>query len=191
MKSGGRWSTSWDLVVTDMMIDQQPAVVVIDSIRMLRDFVAEAEIRAALYDLTSRIGHTETALLAVGEYTTAEIENSGAELALADGIIPLAYEARVPVDRHWLRVVARWACTNSASTTTASRSAISWTTSPASSAGPSYANWTPTAARPAVRTASRKLPARSVLTDRAALVLSPAPMLPAWNRSGAPRRLPC
>jgi circadian clock protein KaiC len=86
-------------------LDEQPAVVVIDSIKMLRDFVDEAEIRTALYDLTSRIGHTDTVLLLVGEYTTEEIDNSGTELALADGIIQLAYEPRVPVDRHYLRIV--------------------------------------------------------------------------------------
>jgi circadian clock protein KaiC len=86
-------------------LDEQPAVVVIDSIRMLRDFVQDAELRTALYDLTSRIGHTDTVLLMVGEYTVEEINDSGAEFALADGIIHLAYESRVPADRHWLRVV--------------------------------------------------------------------------------------
>jgi circadian clock protein KaiC len=86
-------------------LDENPAVVVIDSIKMLRDFVEEAEIRTALYDLTSRIGHTDTVLLMVGEYTTDEISDSGAEFALADGILHLAYEPRVPADRHWLRVV--------------------------------------------------------------------------------------
>ena len=86
-------------------LDEQPTVVVIDSIRMLRDFVADAELRTALYDLTSRIGHTDTVLLMVGEYTVEEINDSGSEFALADGIIHLAYESRVPADRHWLRVV--------------------------------------------------------------------------------------
>jgi circadian clock protein KaiC len=86
-------------------LDERPAVVVIDSIRMLRDFVQDAELRTALYDLTSRIGHTDTVLLMVGEYTVEEINDSGAEFALADGIIHLAYESRVPADRHWLRVV--------------------------------------------------------------------------------------
>ncbi|MGX6608452.1 RAD55 family ATPase [Micromonosporaceae bacterium Da 78-11] len=86
-------------------LDEEPAVVVIDSIRMLREFVEDIEIRTALYDLTSRIGHTDTVLLMVGEYTVEEINDSGAEFALADGIIHLAYEPRVPADRHWLRIV--------------------------------------------------------------------------------------
>jgi circadian clock protein KaiC len=86
-------------------LDEEPVVVVIDSVRMLRDFVADIEIRTALYDLTSRIGHTDTVLLMVGEYTVEEINDSGAEFALADGIIHLAYEPRVPADRHWLRIV--------------------------------------------------------------------------------------
>ncbi len=86
-------------------LDEEPAVVVIDSIKMLRDFVDETEIRTALYDLTSRIGHTDTVLLLVGEYTMEEINHSGAEFAMADGIVHLAYEPRVPADRNWLRVV--------------------------------------------------------------------------------------
>ncbi len=60
---------------------------------------------SALDDLTSRIGHTDTVLLMVGEYTVEEIRHSGAEFVLADCIIQLAYEPRVPTDRHWLQIV--------------------------------------------------------------------------------------
>jgi circadian clock protein KaiC len=84
-------------------LDEKPAIVVIDSVKMLRDFADEIPLRTALYDLTSRIGHTDTVALLVGEYTCDEID-SGMEFSLADGIIQLAYEPRVPIDRRWLRV---------------------------------------------------------------------------------------
>jgi circadian clock protein KaiC len=84
--------------------ETQPAVVVIDSAKALRDFVSESELRTALYGLASRVAHTEAVLLLVGEYTPHEIEG-GVEFSLADGILQLAYEAHEPVDRRWLRVV--------------------------------------------------------------------------------------
>ena len=85
-------------------IEEKPAVVVIDSAKALRDFIAERPLREALYDLTSRLGQTETVLVLVGEYAVDEVHD-GVEFALADGIIHLEYEPREPVDRRWLRVV--------------------------------------------------------------------------------------
>ncbi len=82
---------------------EEPAIVVVDSAKMLRDFAGERELRAALYDLTGRISQTGTALLLVGEYTPEELGN-GIEFSLADGIIQLEYESREPVDRRWLRI---------------------------------------------------------------------------------------
>ena len=84
-------------------LDEEPAIVVVDSAKMLRDFADERELRGALYDLTSRIAQTGTVLLLVGEYTPEELR-SGIEFSLADGIIQLEYEAREPVDRRWLRI---------------------------------------------------------------------------------------
>ena len=83
---------------------EQPVLVVIDSAKALRDFSGQRELRLALYDLTSRLAHTNAALLLVGEYTPGEIA-AGAEFSLADSIIQLAYEPREPVDRRWLRVI--------------------------------------------------------------------------------------
>ena len=83
---------------------EEPAVVVVDSAKMLRDFAGERELRTALFDLTGRISQTGTALLLVGEYTPEELGN-GIEFSLADGIIQLEYESREPVDRRWLRIV--------------------------------------------------------------------------------------
>ena len=94
-------------VVTEVVqkcFETRPAVVVIDSAKALRDFVGERELRTALYDLASRVAHTEALLLLVGEYTPHEIEG-GVEFSLADGIVQLAYEPHEPVDRRWLRVV--------------------------------------------------------------------------------------
>ena len=84
-------------------LDEEPAIVVVDSAKMLRDFADERELRAALYDLTGRISQTDTVLLLVGEYAPEEL-GSGIEFSLADGIIQLEYESREPVDRRWLRI---------------------------------------------------------------------------------------
>lgn len=86
------------------VLEAQPALVVIDSAKMLRDFAGERELRTALYDLISRVAHTETVLLLLGEYTSEEMQG-GVECSLADGIIQLAYQSREPVDRRWLRIV--------------------------------------------------------------------------------------
>jgi circadian clock protein KaiC len=84
-------------------LDEEPAVVVIDSTKMLRDFADDRELRMALYDLTSRVAHTNTVLLLVGEYTPEELAGD-VEFSLADGIVQLGYEAREPVDRRSLRI---------------------------------------------------------------------------------------
>jgi circadian clock protein KaiC len=86
------------------VLDEEPAVVVIDSAKMLRDFADQPALRRALFDITGRIASTGTVLLLVGEYTPGEIQ-TGIEFAVADGIIQLDYEAREPVDRRWLRVM--------------------------------------------------------------------------------------
>jgi circadian clock protein KaiC len=85
-------------------LDEEPAIVVIDSAKMLRDFADERELRSALYEMTGRLSHTETVLLLLGEYTPDELA-SDVEFSLADGIVQLEYEAREPVDRRWLRIV--------------------------------------------------------------------------------------
>jgi circadian clock protein KaiC len=85
-------------------LEEEPAVVVIDSAKMLRDFADKRELRSAFYDLTGRLSDTGTALLLLGEYTPRELRND-IEFSLADGIIQLEYQAREPVDRRWLRVL--------------------------------------------------------------------------------------
>lgn len=93
-------------VITEIVrvcFEDKPAVVVIDSAKALRDFVDEAELRTVLYDLAGKVAHSETVVLFLGEYSADELANSP-EFSLADGIVELAYEAREPVDRRWLRV---------------------------------------------------------------------------------------
>jgi circadian clock protein KaiC len=85
-------------------LEDEPAIVVVDSSKMLRDFADERQLRSALYSLTSRVAHTDTVLLLVGEYTPQELAG-GIEFSLADGIIYLEYQPREPVDRRSLRVM--------------------------------------------------------------------------------------
>jgi circadian clock protein KaiC len=85
-------------------LEEEPAIVVLDSSKMLRDFADERHLRSALYEVTSRVAHTDTVLLLVGEYTPEDLAN-GIEFSLADGIIQLEYQAREPVDRRSLRVM--------------------------------------------------------------------------------------
>lgn len=85
-------------------LDEEPSVVVVDSAKMLGDFVDKQELRRALYDLTSRLSRSGAVLLLLGEYTPRELR-SEVVFSLADGIIQLKYEAREPIDRRWLRII--------------------------------------------------------------------------------------
>ena len=84
--------------------ETRPAVVVIDSSKALHDVVDEDALRRAVYDLASRVAHSDAVLILVGEYS-AEETRSQPEFAVADGILQLENEARGPVDRRWLRVL--------------------------------------------------------------------------------------
>ena len=99
----GRMEPLVDEVARKTM-DEQPAMVVIDSAKALRDFTGARELRMAFYDLTSRLAHTNAALVLIGEYTPGEMA-ADVEFSLADTIVQLVYEAREPVDRRWLRVL--------------------------------------------------------------------------------------
>ena len=83
---------------------ENPAIIVVDSAKALRDFSENSRsLRAAVYQLAARIAVTDTTLLFVGEYSSEELE-SAPEFSLADGIVELVYEAHEPMDRRWLRV---------------------------------------------------------------------------------------
>ncbi len=85
-------------------LEEEPAIVVVDSAKMLSDFTDERGMRRALYDLTGRFARTGTVLLLLGEYTPEELR-SEVVFSLADGIIQLEYESREPIDRRWLRII--------------------------------------------------------------------------------------
>jgi circadian clock protein KaiC len=84
--------------------ETRPAVVVIDSSKALHDVVDPDALRRAIYDLASRVAHSDAVLILVGEYL-AEETRAQPEFAVADGILQLENEAQGPVDRRWLRVL--------------------------------------------------------------------------------------
>ncbi len=85
-------------------LDDEPVLVVIDSVKMLRDFVSDHALRMALYDLASRVAQSKAVLLLLGEYTPEEMQG-GVEFSLADAIVQLTHKSREPVDRRGLRVL--------------------------------------------------------------------------------------
>jgi circadian clock protein KaiC len=82
----------------------RPSIIVIDSSKALHDVIDPGGFRRAIYDLASRISHTDAVLILVGEYSGAETR-SQPEFAVADAIIQLENEPHGPVDRRWLRVL--------------------------------------------------------------------------------------
>jgi circadian clock protein KaiC len=78
--------------------------VVIDSSKALHDVVDAETLRRAIYDLASRVAHSDAVLILVGEYSPEETRTQP-EFAVADGILQLENESRGPIDRRWLRVV--------------------------------------------------------------------------------------
>jgi circadian clock protein KaiC len=84
--------------------ETRPAIVVIDSSKALHDVVEAGALRRAIYDLASRVAHSDAVLILVGEYS-AEETRMQPEFAVADAILQLENEARGPVDRRWLRVL--------------------------------------------------------------------------------------
>jgi circadian clock protein KaiC len=84
--------------------DVSPSVVVIDSTKALHEAMGKTEdFRAIVYDLASRIAHTNSVLIFVGEYSLQDVANV-AEFAVADAIIYMANEAAGTHDERWLRV---------------------------------------------------------------------------------------
>jgi circadian clock protein KaiC len=80
--------------ITDLVEREEPAVVVIDSFKALRDLLADASaVRTFVYDLAVHTATWGSVSLFVGEYTPDEIANF-AEFAIADGIIVLSNRRR-------------------------------------------------------------------------------------------------
>jgi circadian clock protein KaiC len=75
------------LEITGRVEGEEPALVVIDSFKALRDILGDAAtLRTFVYDLAVHLAGWGAASLLVGEYTEAET-TSDAEFAIADGII--------------------------------------------------------------------------------------------------------
>jgi circadian clock protein KaiC len=73
--------------ITSRVEREEPAVVVIDSFKAIRDILGEAAaLRRFVYDLAVHTAGWGAASLLVGEYTEAEVA-SEAEFAIADGIV--------------------------------------------------------------------------------------------------------
>jgi len=74
-------------VICDRVEREEPAIVVIDSFKAMRDLLADAAgIRTFVYDLAVHTAGWGAATLFVGEYTADEIAHF-AEFAIADGIL--------------------------------------------------------------------------------------------------------
>jgi circadian clock protein KaiC len=85
--------------ITTRVERAEPAVVVIDSFKAVRDILGDAAaLRTFVYDLAVHIAGWGAASLLVGEYTEAELA-SDAEFAIADGII------RLTTSRHDLSAI--------------------------------------------------------------------------------------
>jgi len=73
--------------ITERVEKEEPAIVVIDSFKAMRDLVAQVpSIRTFVYDLAVQIAGWGASALFVGEYTAEEIAGH-AEFAIADGIL--------------------------------------------------------------------------------------------------------
>jgi circadian clock protein KaiC len=74
--------------ITSRLEREEPALVVIDSFKAIREMVPESEVRAFVYDLAVHVAGWGAASLLVGEYSEAEMATFS-EFAIADGIIRL------------------------------------------------------------------------------------------------------
>jgi circadian clock protein KaiC len=96
---------SMSAVTTEVVrqaFESRPSVIVIDSSKALHEAEGPG-FRKAVYDLASRVAHTDAVLILVGEYDQEDMRTS-AEFAVADAIVLLANSPSGMVDRRWLRV---------------------------------------------------------------------------------------
>lgn len=90
--------------LTRKAFEANPCLIVVDSSKVLHDFAEPGEFRRAIYELASKVAHSDAVLLFVGEYGEEETENAS-EFAVADGILYLENRSAGYVDRRSLRVV--------------------------------------------------------------------------------------
>ncbi|MFY9588224.1 MAG: ATPase domain-containing protein [Actinomycetota bacterium] len=102
---GGSGDVSMAAVATEVVreaFEERPSVIVIDSSKALHEGEG-AGFRRAVYELASRVAHTDAVLILVGEYDEDDMRTA-AEFAVADAIILLSNATSGMVDRRWLRV---------------------------------------------------------------------------------------
>jgi len=88
--------------VVRQAFEQRPSIIVIDSSKALHE-TEGAGFRKAVYELASKVAHTEALLMLVGEYEMEDIKTA-AEFAVADAILFMSNEASGHADRRWIRV---------------------------------------------------------------------------------------
>lgn len=94
------------LVVDEVVrgaFEAQPSVVVIDSAKSLHDGAPNVDFRRVVHELASKVAHTDTVLILVGEYSAEDIAQAP-EFAVADVIITLANGSTGAFDERALRV---------------------------------------------------------------------------------------
>jgi len=85
--------------------DVSPSVVVIDSTKALHEAMDQPEhFRQIVYDLASRIAHTNSVLIFVGEYSLRDVATAP-EFAVADAIVYLTNESEGVLDQRLLRIL--------------------------------------------------------------------------------------
>ena len=102
---GADGNVSMEDVTTEVVrqaFEQRPSVIVIDSSKALHE-TEGAGFRKAVYELASKVAHTEALLLLVGEYEMEDIKTA-AEFAVADAIVFMANEPTGAADRRSIRV---------------------------------------------------------------------------------------
>jgi len=88
--------------VVRQAFESRPSVIVIDSSKALHESEGPG-FRRAVYELASRVAHTDAVLILVGEYDEEDMRTA-AEFAVADAIVFLANESAGYKDRRWLRI---------------------------------------------------------------------------------------
>ena len=102
---GGSGDVSMSAVATEVVreaFQERPSVIVIDSSKALHESEGPG-FRRAVYELASRVAHTDAVLILVGEYDEEDMRTA-AEFAVADAILLLQNSSTGLVDRRWLRV---------------------------------------------------------------------------------------
>ena len=88
--------------VVRQAFETRPSVIVIDSSKALHEAEGPG-FRRSVYELASRVAHTDAVLILVGEYEADDMRTA-AEFAVADSILMLQNASTGMVDRRWLRV---------------------------------------------------------------------------------------